>query len=260
MDYSMLDLPYCLAQPGQPFLLAADLDGTLLGDPLGEAWLRAIRAGAAGDFLLAFVTGRDFREAMQPVDEGRLPCPDFICGDVGTEIRDLSDPRNAIGEKYAAQAEPGWNPESIFALGEGEGVRRQATVEGQSRFKVGFDWDGQPHTLEAFYRRTTGLEGCRFLPSHGQFIDVLPGWLGKGKAVAFLQAELGLDARRVVVAGDSGNDREMFETGYQGILPANVLEELKTSAGRPWHYFSALPAGRGVLDGLRHFGFLAARK
>jgi hydroxymethylpyrimidine pyrophosphatase-like HAD family hydrolase len=74
--------------------------------------------------------------------------------------------------------------------------------------------------------------------------------------VAFLQRELGLDSERVVAAGDSGNDREMFETGFKGILPANALDELRAIANQPWHYYSSLPAGRGVMDGLRHFGFV----
>jgi sucrose-phosphate synthase len=71
-----------------------------------------------------------------------------------------------------------------------------------------------------------------------------------------LQQELGLDPERVVVAGDSGNDSEMFDTGFKGIVPVNALDELKAAACRPWHYHSPLPVARGVLDGLRHFGFV----
>lgn len=251
-----MDLPFRLAQPGEPFLLAADIDGTMLGDELGEAWLKAFRRESAGGFLLAYVTGNDFWSVMRMVDKGRLPYPNFICSDVGTEIHDLSDPQNVIGEKYTAQVRPGWNPETIYALGEGDGIRRQAAPDGQGRFEACFDWDGQPHTLEAFFHRVADLEFCHILPSHGEYIDVLPDVLGKGQAVAFLQKELGLDPERVVVAGDSGNDREMFETRFKGILPANALDELKAIANQPWHYHSPLPAGRGVLEGLHHFGFV----
>jgi hypothetical protein len=81
--------------------------------------------------------------------------------------------------------------------------------------------------------------------------------LGKGKTVAFLQRKLGLDPAQVAVASDTGNDLEMFEKPYQGILPVNALEKLKAAA-RPWRHFqSQLPAGRGLLDGLCHFGFIA---
>ena len=89
---------------------------------------------------------------------------------------------------------------------------------------------------------------------------MLPAPLGKGKVVQFLQQELDLDPARVVVAGDAGNDLEMFETGFQGILPVNALEELRSAACQPWHYHSPLLAGRGVIDGLLHFGFIRQEK
>jgi hydroxymethylpyrimidine pyrophosphatase-like HAD family hydrolase len=263
-----MDLPFCLARPGELFLLAADIDGTMLGDRLGEAWLKAFRLDAAGSpaggFLLVYVTGRDFRSVMELVDEGQLPYPNFICSEVGTEIYDLSDPQNIIGEKYTTQVGPSWDPETIYAMGEGDGIRRQAPPDGPPRlpavrFQAGFDWDGQPHTLEAFFHRIADLKFCQILPSHGQYIDVLPDVLGKGKAVEFLQKELSLDPERVVVAGDSGNDRQMFETKFKGIVPANALDELKAVTHQPWHYHSPLPAGRGVLEGLCHFGFLIER-
>jgi hydroxymethylpyrimidine pyrophosphatase-like HAD family hydrolase len=71
-----------------------------------------------------------------------------------------------------------------------------------------------------------------------------------------LQKQLGLDPVRIIVAGDTGNDRQMFETGYQGVLPVNALDELKAAASESWHYHSTFPAARGVLDGLRYFGLL----
>jgi hydroxymethylpyrimidine pyrophosphatase-like HAD family hydrolase len=98
------------------------------------------------------------------------------------------------------------------------------------------------------------------LPSYQTDIDVLPFPLGKGKVVQFLQEDLGLDPARVVVAGDAGNDKQMFETGYKGILLVNARAELKTTACAPWHYHSQLPAARGVLDGLRAFGFIEEGK
>jgi hydroxymethylpyrimidine pyrophosphatase-like HAD family hydrolase len=254
--FTQIDLPFQLARPEVPFLLAADIDGTMLGDELGEAWFKAFRRESANGFLLAYVTGRDFQSAARLIDEGILPYPDYICSDVGTEIHDLRDPQNIIGKKYTAQVGPGWDPETIYALGEGEGVRRQASLDGQSRFQAGFDWDGQPHTLEAFLQRIANLTSFHVLPSHGEYIDVLPDVLGKGKAVEFLQKELDLAPEQVVVAGDSGNDREMFETGFNGIVPANALDELKAAANRPQHYHSSLPAGRGVMEGLYHFGFV----
>jgi sucrose-phosphate synthase len=243
-------------EPERPFLLAADVDGTLLGDEEGEACLRAFVLRYPGSVYLAVTTGRSLSSVLGLVEEGRLPRPAYISSTVGTELADCDDPDNALGQRYAAQVSSAWDPRAIYTLGEGEGVRRQEFPEGQPRFQAGFDWDGRAETLAALRERLANGNGYHILPSHGQYIDVLPDPLGKGKVVQFLQKELGLDPARVVVAGDSGNDGEMFETGFKGIVPANALSELKAIACRPWHYASLFPAARGVLDGLCHFGFV----
>jgi mannosylfructose-6-phosphate phosphatase len=256
MDISSKFIP---THPEEIFLLAADIDGTLLGDEQGQEQLRAFRKECAGSFRLAYVTGRYCRSAMQLVDEGRLPPPDFICGNVGTDLIDLGDPQNILGRAYAAQMTHPWDLETIYTLGEGEGIRRQEFEEGQPPFQAGFFWDGKPETLSAFCGRMAVLSHHHILASYDEYIDVLPTALGKGKTVEFLQQKLGLNPVRIAVAGDTGNDRELFETAFLGILPANALEELKGVACQSRHFQSALPAGRGVLDGLCHFGFIAGR-
>jgi hydroxymethylpyrimidine pyrophosphatase-like HAD family hydrolase len=247
-------------QPSGPFLLAADIDGTLLGDEQGAGWLEALSRAYPGSFYLALVTGRSLPSISALIEESRLPQPDFICCDVGTELLVCANPENVLGKKYTAQVSPDWDLEMIYALGEGEGVWRQTFPEGQPRFQVGFDWDGQAHTLAAFYDRIPSCQEFYILPSYQTDIDVLPFPLGKGTVVQFLQEDLGLDPARVVVAGDAGNDKQMFETGYKGILPANAHAELKTVACAPRHYHSHLPAARGVLDGLKFFGFIEEGK
>ena len=242
--------------PDLPFLLAADIDGTLLGDELGESWLKAFTKEYASTFRLAYVTGRYRFSVLQLVEAGRLPRPDYICSDVGTDLFDLNDPQNTLGQKFWSQVAPEWNLEAIYTRGTGEGVWRQDFGENQPPYQVGFFWDGNPETLEAFYARLGKDDSYHIYPSYGEYIDVLPAPLGKGKVVHFLQQELGVEESRVVVAGDAGNDRQMFETGFKGILPSNALEELREIACQPWHYHSPLPMARGVLDGLRHFGFV----
>lgn len=242
--------------PRRTFLLAADIDGTLLGDEAGQMELMALASTHRASFRLAYVTGRYEGSVLRIIEEGFLPRPDYIFSNVGTDLLDLNDPNNRLGQKYASRVGSEWDLETIYRLGEGEGIRRQDFKDAQPRFQAGFDWDGDPRTLEAFTTRLAALHQSHILPSYGEYIDVLPNPLGKGKAVEFLQEELGMDEGLVVVAGDSGNDREMLETRFRGIIPANALEELKSAASAERHYHSPLPAARGVLDGLCHFGFL----
>jgi hydroxymethylpyrimidine pyrophosphatase-like HAD family hydrolase len=238
------------------FLLAADIDGTLLGDEAGEALLHQFTIQQTGNFTLAYITGRYRKSVLELIEQGRLPHPRFICGDVGTEIFDLDDPSNRIGHAYSAQVSPDWDLDEIYRLGLGEGIRIQEFDMGQPHFQAGFYWDARPETLRAFHDRLSQLNQIYIQASYDTYIDVFPSKLGKGNAVRFLQEQLGLTSERVVVAGDSGNDRQMFETNFKGIVPTNALPELKSLARQHWHYHSPYPAARGVIDGLHHFGFI----
>jgi sucrose-phosphate synthase len=242
--------------PDKKFLLAADIDGTLLGDEEGESILKEFVRAFSSSFYFAVITGRSLTSVRALIDEGRLPQPDFISSSVGTELCDCQDTANMLGQKFTARVSNDWQSERIYGIGEGDGIRRQVFADDQPRFRAGFDWDGQTSTLDAFRKRLAAEPGCRVLPSYARFIDVFPPHVGKGEVARFLQQELGLDPARVVVAGDSGNDTEMFESGFKGVVPVNALDELKRAACQPWHYHSPLPAARGVMDGLLHFGFV----
>ena len=135
----------------KPFLLAADIDGTLLGDETGEALLRELARTQREAFLLAYVSGRSRASILQLVEEGRLPGPDFICGHVGTDLFDRRDPENAIGRKFASLVPKGWNLDQIYSLGEGPGIQRQDFPDGQPTFQAGFFWDSDSDNLKAFY-------------------------------------------------------------------------------------------------------------
>jgi len=238
------------------FLLAADIDGTLLGDETGEALLHQFFEKHNQHFTLAYVTGRSLESVQELISENRLPNPHFISSEVGTEILDLRNSTNHIGREYAAQVSANWDLETIYQLGTGDGIYRQEFKRGQPRYQAGFHWDARPESLVEFRERLAPLGQLYIQASFNMYIDVMPSTVGKGNAVRFLQRQLGLSTEQVVIAGDSGNDRQMFETEYKGIVPVNALDELKKLARQPWHYHSPLPAGRGVLDGLRHFSFL----
>jgi hydroxymethylpyrimidine pyrophosphatase-like HAD family hydrolase len=242
--------------PNFPFLLAADIDGTVLGDPQGEGLFREFARQHSGHFTLAYITGRHQESVLELIAQERLPFPRFICSNVGTELFDFEDFSAQAGQAYAARVQPDWSLEQIYQLGQGEGVSRQEFKRGQPRFQAGFNWDARPETLQAFRERLAGLENLYIQASYDTYIDVLPAALGKGRAVEFLQEYLGLPPEWVVVAGDSGNDRQMFETRFNGIVPSNALPELKALACQPWHYHSPYPAALGLLDGLWRFGLV----
>jgi hydroxymethylpyrimidine pyrophosphatase-like HAD family hydrolase len=95
--------------------------------------------------------------------------------------------------------------------------------------------------------------------SSGRDLDIIPSAADKGKASRYLIQFLALGSRKVVVAGDSGNDRSMFEEFDHGIVVANaqpVLKRLRDELPHPGIYFARQPFAAGVEEGLQNFGLL----
>lgn len=75
----------------QPFLLATDLDHTLVGDK--SAWLNLFTFFEAEKFspALVYVTGRHLVSALDLIKSEQLPHPDILITDVGTAIYHAPD-------------------------------------------------------------------------------------------------------------------------------------------------------------------------
>jgi hydroxymethylpyrimidine pyrophosphatase-like HAD family hydrolase len=88
--------------------------------------------------------------------------------------------------------------------------------------------------------------------SSNRDLDILPAATNKGTAATYLARHWGIDRDNVIVAGDSGNDLEMFSAGFRGIVVANAQPELRSlHAGCVYHAQGEFAAG--VLEGLRHW-------
>jgi HAD superfamily hydrolase (TIGR01484 family) len=240
-----------------PFLLAADIDGTLLGETREQSWLCDFLTRYPASMYLAYMTGRSVPSVRSLIDTKILPTPHFVCSHVGTELFDYRYGGTALHDRFAAAVDPAlWDLDAVYERGVGKGIQRQVFTNGRPPFHAGFFWDGSDAALAAFRQRLAPCVSCSIVVSHGMFIDVIPTALGKGNAVRFLKDYLEIAGDAVVVAGDSGNDMSMFATPFNAIVPANSFTELKTQAAKPWHYHSPHEAGEGVLDGLCYFGFI----
>ena len=88
------------------------------------------------------------------------------------------------------------------------------------------------------------------------FLDLLPVRASKGAAIEYLARKWGLALDHVLVAGDSGNDRDMLEGPALGVVVGNHAEELKSLAAQDTLYFASATHAGGILEGLRHYGFV----
>ncbi|MBN1982266.1 MAG: HAD-IIB family hydrolase [Chitinivibrionales bacterium] len=254
------------------FLLACDIDGTLL-DTVSETTDQKISGVNRSKCLpeevfrqfviqnrdrmtVAYCTGRSIQSVIRLIERERLAEPTYICSSVGTQLYQYRDEEVLACNDFQSTVYPAWNVHELDRLCEGQGIVPQQLRDGRTNYHAGFTWDGRQENLTALLERIASLYWCQCIVSHGCYIDIIPLQLGKAAAVRFIVSREKIPGDRIVVAGDSGNDRSLFESNYFGIIPSNAYAELIECMKPERHYLSGKPSALGVLDGLLHFGFV----
>jgi sucrose-6F-phosphate phosphohydrolase len=232
-------------------LLVTDLDGTLLGDECALEQFSGWYDEARDRFRLVYSSGRFLESICLSIDVGRLPEPDAIIGGVGTEIFDVPARRRLIGWPPITY---GWNPYIVRATC---GLYDQLEEQPQhlvSYYKVSYYGRKLDEEFLAALAEQLAAAGqeVKIVYSSQRDLDVLPACTSKGAAAAFLAARWRVERERVIVAGDSGNDADMFCQGFRGIVVGNAQPELK-SLRAPGVYQASARYAAGVIEGLRHW-------
>ena len=201
-----------------------------------------------------------------------LPSPDAIAADVGTTLywrRGASYEPDAEYLGYVEGLRGVPRADEVLDMLDGfAGLRLQEEAK-QGRFKTSYYFDGD-FSLEVLRRvrdRLSGVGRVRLVHSRDPvagvgLLDVLPADVGKETAVRFVAWKLSADHRRVVFAGDSGNDRAAFLMGYRTIVVGNAASDLKTEIREAAAkqgleelvYFARAAFASGVVEGLAHHG------
>jgi sucrose-6F-phosphate phosphohydrolase len=241
------------------FLLASDLDNTLVGDD--ASLVRFTRAFTAirSRVKLVYVTGRSFGMCSSLCQgQTALPAPDYWITSIGAEI--YEDGR--LDTSWRTRMDEGWNRARLVEI-----ARTFAEIGPhpdprlQTPWRIIFHVD--PRRFEIVsgrFRDLAEAEGIRaqFIFSHGVEIDIVPSAGNKGNALTEIAGRLGIGKSRVIGCGDSGNDISLLEAAGKGIVVANAQEEL-----REWYrtshdhcYLASMPYAAGVLEGLERLGIL----
>lgn len=236
------------------WLLVSDVDDTLLGDDNALGQLNSALREASADLILAFNSSRPIPSLRRSLAVNpNLPLPDYLIGALGTEIEEGPSERKLTS--YQEHLVGNWSRERVVALADELDLAAHA-AEFQTAFKVSYDVPSE-ETYRSFLSllEKSGVE-ARVIFSGGRNLDIIPSAAGKGMAIRYLRQECSIRPEQVVVAGDSGNDVDMFVAPYKGIVVANADSALRRQRGEYIYHAQAAQAG-GVLEGLQHWQVLA---
>ena len=239
-------------------LLVVDVDGILIDGQ--EQALHALNVAlqeVRDSLALVYVSGRRIADQVKAIEQNALLLPDYIVSSVGTELYRM--PGEHPLDEWDRYIAAGFDRDEIVSYVTGQLPELQLQpVEHQSPLKVSYLLkDALPEQLDEIRRQLLQAElAVKLLYSHDLYLDIIPERAGIGAAVKFLVDSLLLFPNQVFVCGDSGNDVDLFQYGFRGIVVANATHELKRAVELR-AYFSHRSYAAGLLEGLRHYNFFA---
>ena len=237
-------------------VLAADLDGTLLGGDATDRWrLHAALARHPG-VTVVLATGRGLPAVREALYDPLLPRPRWIIADIGATVLDGTDLSPV--EPLQTVLRAGWPGAGQVraALRSFPAVRYQDDVaqDGRCSFYL------HPDQLTADITDAVVALGCRWIYSADRYFDVLPHGASKGSALLALARQQGWPVDSILVAGDSLNDLSLFTLGAHGVIVGNAESALASAVPvngmvhRPNE-----PGAAAVLQGLRNLGWVESQ-
>jgi sucrose-6-phosphatase len=251
------------------YLIATDLDNTLVGDDRATFGLNRHLRSHRSQITLVYATGRSYRSACQLLAEKKLLKPDYWITGVGTEIyhRDIPD------TDWICDRSGDWNRDKIVELIQLFPQFEFQPTEEQNPRKVSLYLSPKASGEVVANLKDCLLQngiGAQIVFSSNRDVDILPKSVDKGKALAYLMLNLNIAPHATLVCGDSGNDISLFQQPVCGTIVGNAQPELLnwyrqsgrfasgSSAQRiPHHYLAKSSYADGILEGLQYFKFLA---
>ena len=236
-------------------LLISDIDNTLVGNEAAMEELFRLLKENENILGWGVATGRCLNMAMESLEENNIPLPDVIVCCVGTEIyygQDL-----VLDNGWQQHLSYKWRPDLVQEVLAKLDFLELQEPETQRRYKISYYMEDDQELL-AKVHESLHEKRIRYhlVYSHGQFLDILPYRASKGKAVRYLSYKWGIPLPNIMVCGDSGNDESMLRGDTSGVVVGNYSKELEPLKGLRRTYFSEQEYAAGIIDGLRHYGFI----
>ncbi|MEP6845522.1 MAG: glucosylglycerol-phosphate synthase [Panacibacter sp.] len=234
-------------------LLATDLDGTFLaGKSLHKQKLyRLIRENKS--ISLVFVTGRGLETVIPLLNDPIIPNPDYIICDVGATV--VNGHTFEPIELIQNEIEKIW-PGTLKIQECLKGISNLQYQEVPQQRRCSFFSNDENIINEV--REIAGAIGCDVIHSANKFLDVLPKGINKGTTLIKLVKYLKADPEKVLVAGDTLNDLEMYKCGYKGVVVGKAEQKLTDATiDIPNIYQAKMEGAGGIIESMENFDHLA---
>ena len=195
-----------------------------------------------------FVTGRGI-ESVMPCDNPVIPDPDYIICDVGATV--LNGQTLEPVQPIQSEIESRWPGTLVIQqrMRKIKGLRLQP-VSQQRRCSFFYD----EHTDIETVKKIADEMELDVLLSAGRFLDILPKNINKGSTLKQLVKLMHFSSEDILVAGDTLNDRSLYDTQYKGVVVGEAEQALIAYTNGMPNVLQAKSQGAGgILESLKHF-------
>jgi len=200
------------------------LDGTFVGDEEALGTLLQFFDGSPDKVALVYVTGRHLSSAQSLISTESLPTPNLLITDVGTSIYKSAELVEDL--EWKARMENDWQPKKILEIATNFPMLNRQELPDDRRISFTVS-----ESLEAVHEFNKALLDASiahtFIFSSNRDIDVLPLGAGKGNALEYALDRYAMEGVQLLIAGDSGNDRDMLSLGHPSVIVGNAQPELQ---------------------------------
>lgn len=239
-----------------------DLDGTILdfSKKDNSIFIKSLvsfleRSRSNGSFIV-FSTGRNKEDAFEAINNYKLPMPDFLIANLGSEIYDKQ--RHLLLGPMV-KFDKNWKPKYVDQL-----IKRFVEIlprtSKRSTFYKRTFYLSKIKNTESIIKKVRNLLSKNKIRAHiyytkEKYLYIIPKSFDKKKALMFLVKKLRLLRNDVLVAGDDETDVDFLKSFKNSILVGNATVSLKNEISKkfPHIYISIHSTTQGLIEGIEHF-------
>ncbi len=242
-------------------LLIFDMDGTLIGGPQQDidellAYLAQLNK-TNPNIIWGIATGRVHDWALTGLKQNNIPEPQFLISGIGTQIATKANENDTFepSQHWDSKVSEGWNKNQIIEDLKSLNIDHPRATKHENEYKLVYEGkftDQQVVQVQQCLRNHG--HDVQSLYSQERFLDIMPKTSGKAAAISSLAEQMNYQLSEIIVAGDSGNDRDMLELPeVKGIVVGNAFQELDDLRYKNNIYSANGEYAGGVLEGLTFF-------